>query len=122
MIYLVTKKQELFNDPDYTIINAQQALELMKDWKIIQVDSETSGRDPHLCKLLCFQFGNDTADTRIVLDCETYSITLFKDLLESKFLIGHNLKFDLQFLYNYNIIPRKVYDTMVVEQFLFLRY
>lgn len=122
MIYLVTKKQELFNDPDYTIINAQQALELMKDWKIIQVDSETSGRDPHLCKLLCFQFGNDAADTRIVLDCETYSITLFKDLLESKFLIGHNLKFDLQFLYNYNIIPRKVYDTMVVEQLLYLGF
>lgn len=44
MIYLVTKKQELFDDPDYTIINAQQALEIMQDWKVIQVDSETSGR------------------------------------------------------------------------------
>lgn len=44
MIYLVTKKQELFDDPDYTIINAQQALEIMQDWNIIQVDSETSGR------------------------------------------------------------------------------
>jgi hypothetical protein len=44
MIYLVTKKHELFNDPDYTIINAQQALEIMQNWKIIQYDSETSGR------------------------------------------------------------------------------
>ena len=112
----------MFDDPDYTIINAQQALEIMQDWKVIQVDSETSGKNPHICKLLCFQFGNDAADIRIVLDCESYSIILFKDLLESKFLIGHNLKFDLQFLYNYNIIPRKVYDTMIVEQLLYLGF
>ena len=122
MIYLVTKKQELFDDPDYTIINAQQALEIMQDWKVIQYDSETNGRDPHLCKLLCAQFGNDSANVRIVLDCESYSITLFKNILESKLLIGHNLKFDLQFLFNHNIIPRKVYDTMIVEQFLYLGF
>lgn len=122
MIYLVTKKQELFDDLDYTIINAQQALEIMQDWKVIQYDSETNGRDPHLCKLLCAQFGNDGANVRIVLDCESYSITLFKNILESKLLIGHNLKFDLQFLFNHNIIPRKVYDTMIVEQFLYLGF
>lgn len=43
MIYLVTKKQELFEDPDYTIIDANKALELMQDWKLIQYDSETTG-------------------------------------------------------------------------------
>ena len=122
MIYLVTKQQQLFNDPDYTVIDAEKALELMQDWKVIQIDSETSGKNPHLCKLLCFQFGNDKADVRIVLDCESYSITIFKSLLESKLCIGHNLKFDLQFLYNYGIIPLKVYDTMIVEQFLYLGY
>ena len=122
MIYLVTTKQELFDDPDYTVINANRALELMQDWKVVQYDSETNGRDPHLCKLLCAQFGNDSADTRIVLDCESYPITLFRNILESKLLIGHNLKFDLQFLFNYNIIPRKVYDTMIVEQFLYLGF
>ena len=122
MIYLVTKKQELFEDLDYTIIDANKALELMQDWKLIQYDSETTGRDPHLCRLLCAQFGNDKADTRIVLDCESYRIELFKDILESKLIIGHNLKFDLQFLFNHGIIPRKVYDTMVVEQFLYLGF
>lgn len=122
MIYLVTTKQELFDDPDYTVINADRALELMQDWKVVQYDSETNGRDPHLCKLLCAQFGNDSADARIVLDCESYPITLFRNILESKLLIGHNLKFDLQFLFNYNIIPRKVYDTMIVEQFLYLGF
>lgn len=43
MIYLVTTKQELFDDPDYTVINANRALELMQDWKVVQYDSETNG-------------------------------------------------------------------------------
>lgn len=43
MIYLVTTKQELFDDPDYTVINADRALELMQDWKVVQYDSETNG-------------------------------------------------------------------------------
>ena len=98
MIYLVTKKQELFEDPDYTIITAERAIEVMQDWKLVQYDSETGGRNPRLCKLLCAQFGNDAADTRIVVDCETIDIKLFKGILESKLLVGHNLKFDLQFL------------------------
>lgn len=122
MIYLVTRKQELFEDPDYTIITAERAIEVMQDWKLIQYDSETGGRNPRLCKLLCAQFGNDAANTRIVVDCETVDIKLFKDILESKLLVGHNLKFDLQFLYNYSIVPRRVYDTMIVEQFLYLGY
>jgi ribonuclease D len=43
-------------------------------------------------------------------------------VLETKRVIGHNLKFDLQFLYNYGIKPTKVYDTMIVEQVLYLGY
>ena len=43
-------------------------------------------------------------------------------LLENTLIIGQNLKFDLQFLYNYNIVPRNVYDTMIVEQLLYLGY
>ena len=47
---------------------------------------------------------------------------LYKDILETKLLIGHNLKFDLQFLYNHKIIPRHVWDTMIIEQLLHLGY
>ena len=122
MIYLVTRQQQLFDNSDYTIISAEKAIEMMSSWKLVQYDSETTGRDPHLCKLLCAQFGNDAADAQIVVDCTTISILLFKDILESKLLIGHNLKFDLQFLYNYGIVPRKIYDTMIVEQFLYLGF
>ena len=48
--------------------------------------------------------------------------TTYKNILENTLIIGQNLKFDLQFLYNYNIVPRNVYDTMIVEQLLYLGY
>ena len=79
-------------------------------------------RDPHICKLLCFQLGSIDKSWQIVIDCSTIDIRLYKDILESKYLIFQNGKFDLQFLYNYSIIPRKIYDTMIVEQLLYLGY
>lgn len=122
MIYLVTKVSELFDSDTYKIISVEESLKLMASWQIIQFDTETEGRDPHLCKLLCAQFGNDSYDIRIVVDCSTIDITKYKELLETKLILGQNLKFDLQFLYNYKIIPRRIYDTMIVEQLLYLGY
>ena len=121
MIYLVTAQQDLFGLEDVKNISVEESLNLANSWgKYLQIDSETSGRDPHLCDLLCFQIGNLEGTDQIVIDCNSYSIVLYKELLESHFLVGHNLKFDLQFLYKYNIVPRKVYDTMIVEQLLHL--
>lgn len=122
MIYLVTSQTELFQDDLYTIITKEEALKMMLSWDVIQIDSETNGRDAHICDFLCFQFGNRTADTQIVVDCSTVDIKYFKDLIEDNLVIGQNLKFDLQFLYNYGIVPRQVYDTMIVEQLLYLGY
>ena len=122
MLFLVTKQQELFESEVYKVIDELKALEMMKDWNLVQFDSETNGRDAHLCDFLCVQFGNDKTDTRIVVDTTTIDVKLFKEVLETKRVIGHNLKFDLQFLYNYGIKPTKVYDTMVVEQVLYLGY
>lgn len=122
MIYLVTGNTELFENDTYKVISVEESLDILKGCNLIQYDSETTGVDCHLNKLLCAQFGNDTKDVRIVVDCGTIDITKYKDILENKFIIGHNLKFDLQFLYNYHIIPRRIYDTMIVEQLLYLGY
>lgn len=122
MIYLVTAQQEFFSRGDYTIISVEESLDMMKDWKIVQLDSETTGRDAHLCDFLCVQMGNDSKDARIVVDCTTTDIRKYKDILESKLCILQNAKFDLQFFFNYGIIIRKVYDTMIVEQLLHLGY
>lgn len=120
MVYLVTNQQELFGWEDYKVISAEESLRMMKDWHVIQLDSETNGRDAHLCDFLCVQMGNDKADVRLVVDASTVNIRLYKDELESKLCILQNGKFDLQFFFNYGIIIRKVYDTMVVEQLLHL--
>lgn len=122
MIYLVTGTKELFESDEYKIITVEESLSILKKCKVLQVDTETTGRDPHICKLLCIQFGNKKEDFQMVVDCTTIDVTIYKDVLENTLVIGQNLKFDLQFLYNYGIIPRHIYDTMIVEQLLYLGY
>lgn len=122
MIYLVTANQELFESSVYKHISVDESLEMIQSWKMIQFDTETTGTYARLDKLLSAQFGNTDKTAQVVVDCSTIDITKYKEILESKYLIGQNLKFDLQFLYNHGIIPRKVYDTMIVEQFLHLGY
>ena len=122
MIYLVSGNRRLFESENYEMLSPVAAVDIINSWELTQFDSETSGRDAHICNILCIQFGNRAANTQIVVDTTTVDINLFRDILENKLLIGHNLKFDIQFLYRHAIIPKKVYDTMVVEQFLFLGY
>jgi DNA polymerase I-like protein with 3'-5' exonuclease and polymerase domains len=122
MIYLVSNQQELFESDEYTAITLEESLEIIKDWKIYQYDSETTGRDAHVNEILCIQIGNLEGTIQLVIDATTIDITKYKDFLENNYCLGQNLKFDLQFLYNYNIIPRKIYDTMIVEQVLYLGY
>lgn len=121
MVYLVTRQTFLFTS-DYQVINEDKALDILSKCDILQYDSETDGRDAHLNKLLCIQFGSKVYDFQMVIDCYTINILKFKRILETKYIVGQNLKFDLQFLYNYKIIPRRVYDTMIVEQLLYLGY
>lgn len=119
MIYLVTNQTALFNNSDvYSIMTPEDSLREISSWNIIQFDTETNGKDAHINNLLCAQFGNDTAGNQLVVDTSTVDITIYKELLESKYLILQNAKFDLEFLYNYGIHPIKVYDIMIVEKFL----
>ena len=122
MIYLVSNQQELFESEEYTTITLEESLGIIKDWKQYQYDSETTGRDAHVNDILCIQIGNLEGTIQLVIDATTIDITKYKSFLENNYCVGQNLKFDLQFLYNYNIIPRKTYDTMIVEQLLYLGY
>lgn len=120
MIYLVTGNLELFENEHYKTITVEQSLDIMRDWKVVQYDSETDGVDCHINRLLSMQFGNEAADIQIVVDALTVDVRQYKEILETKTIIGFNLKFDLEFLYNYEIIPRIIYDAMIVEQLLYL--
>lgn len=120
MIYLVSDNKP--ESPYYSVISVEKSLELLHKMNIIQCDTETDGRDAHINHLLCIQFGNDAIDVRIVVDLQYADLNLYKEILEEKMLVFQNGKFDLQFLYNYGIHPLKIYDTMIVEQFLHLGY
>lgn len=122
MIYLVTGNLQLFESNEYSLISLEESLNKLSTWKMFQFDSETTGRNPHINDFLCIQFGNIEGTEQIVVDTTTINVLNYKDYIESNFMIGQNLKFDIQFLYKYNIIPRKVYDTMIVEQLLYMGY
>lgn len=122
MIYFVSGQSTLFESEHYKIIGVEESLLLLSSCNIIQFDSETLGLDPHIGTPLMFQLGSKEKNFQIVIDATTINILLYKEILETKFIVGQNLKFDLQWLYNYGIVPRKVYDTMIVEQFLYLGY
>ena len=122
MIYLVSRNQELFSNDLFKNISVKESIDILKSWNLCQYDSETSGKDAHICNILSMQFGSIDKSTQIVVDCTTISPLEYKGELERMLLIGQNLKFDLQFLYKYEIIPLRVYDTMIVEQVLYLGF
>lgn len=96
MIYLVSKQQSLFDMEGITNISLRQSLDMAASWDMLQIDSETTGRDPHLCDLLCFQIGDIEGNSQIVIDTTAIDIREYKDLLQDKYVIGHNLKIKFQ--------------------------
>nr|DAG83964.1 MAG TPA: Prex DNA polymerase [Caudoviricetes sp.] len=121
MIYLVTRNKELFNQVNYKIIGVDESLTLLSTLKIVGVDTETSGLDCHQDKLLSLQLG--CYDFQVVIDCLTINIALYKNFLESdRLFLFWNARFDLKWLYRYNIIPHKVYDGFLAEKLMWLGY
>lgn len=121
MIYLVSNTIQ-----GASKLSVKESLELILSWPVVQFDTETTGLNPHICKLLSLQFGYKDFTTgectQIVVDCLSINPEEYKEAIEKSYLIGHNLKFDLEFLFNHNIVPRRIYDTMICEQTLYLGY
>jgi DNA polymerase-1 len=120
MVYLITENDQLkgyikglVNSPVH-LCEADIAIAALHKLDWIAFDTETLGFDPYTKDLLTIQLGNELH--QFVVDVTTVDIQLFKELLETKPLIGHNLKFDLKFLYHQRIIPYKVYDTFLAEK------
>lgn len=116
MIYLVTNQDtsHLREVRDIVVCTPQEVIDKLKDLESIGYDSETSGFDAYTSTLYTIQLGNN--DFQCVIDVTTVDINLFKEILETKELLGHNLKFDLKFLYHQRIIPNEVYDTFLGEK------
>ena len=119
MIYLVSKQKSLFETDLYKEISFKDAKEYLWELKRMQFDTETMGLDVFTKPLLCYQLGHKA--NQFVFDQSSYSIASLKDLFESdREFIGHNIGFDLKYLYYYNIWPQHVVDTMLREQLIWL--
>jgi ribonuclease D len=117
MIYLVTNSKELFTNDTYTIISVEESLKLLEPLRIVGLDTETDGLNCWSNKLKTIQLG--CYDFQVVIDCLTVSPGKYKSYLESdRLFIGHNIKFDLCFLFRKDIWPRNVYDTYLGEKLL----
>lgn len=112
MIYLVTKQD--ISLPDITLCTVQESLDYLNKLEWVGLDTETSGFEPYTCELYTLQLGDE--DVQYVIDLTTIDILDYKELMETKGLIGHNLKFDLRFLYHQRVVPTKVYDTFLGEK------
>ena len=122
MIYLVSNNKKLFDSKHYAPITVERSIKIIKSWASAQFDTEGTGLDCHIAKILTLQFGNPDKSIQIVVDVTTVDIMLYKDVLENTFLIGHNLKYDIKMLMACGICPMWVYDTMVAEQLRYLAY
>ncbi len=72
------------------------------------LDTETTGDRVRL-----FQLGNEENIFVIDLFELPEAISLIRELLASKGVVGHNLKFDLKFMYKLGIYPYATFDTMI---------
>lgn len=120
MVYLVSKDYDIFQSTEWEPATVEQCLAYFNAHKVIAVDTETQGRDPHSKKILALQIGD--AENQYVIDCRQVNILEFKELLESRTCIFHNAKFDYKFLKTAGIYVEKIYDTMLAECVIYCGY
>ena len=115
MIYLITENLQLFDNEDYCLITKENAYSLLNQAQEIEVDTETTGLDPHTCKLLTQQFG--IGEHQFVIDNKTIDPCYYKNILidRDRNFIFQNAKFDLKFFLKLGIDIQNIYDTFLAE-------
>ena len=107
---LVTGKEELL--PYFSDLESA---------KILAVDTETTGLDPHLSRIRLIQIAVEGLPV-FVIDCFSFlpqGIEMIRGILENQSVkIFQNAKFDLQFFIALGIHPSPIFDTMLAGQLL----
>ena len=125
MIYLVSRNKALFSPENYSQVDFDTALSILKPLTLAQLDTETEGLNCHSKGILTIQLGN--RDNQVVFDWTTLFSNekeQLKEYLENPdiTLLGWNLVFDLCFLYKQNIWPKNILDGMIIDKLIFLGY
>lgn len=94
-----------------------RAIALLDKEKILAIDTETTGLDPHTSKLRLIQIASYHHPT-IIIDCFKCNPKLIQPLLlNDSVKVFHNAKFDLQFFFSQGLeIKQKLFDTMLGYQ------
>ena len=114
MIYTISKDNWQFSNCLPTTV--ENCIEYLESIDMISLDTETQGFDIYTKKLLTLQLGDK--NIQYIIDCNTIDILQFKDILEKKTIIAHNMKFDFKFLYHKGIDIKNFYDTFLIEAIL----
>jgi len=93
--------------------NTQDCIDDLSTFSELAFDIETTGLDCHTDNIFCMQFY--TGKITYVVDLRYVDVQLFKQILETKTLVGVNLKFDVKFLFKQNIFPKYFNDLMLNE-------
>jgi len=91
-----------------------RAYERLREEPYLFIDTETAGN-----RIRLVQLGNkEEVFIFDLFELGEEGVKVLKDLLQSRGIVGHNLKFDLKHLYGLGIEPYAVFDTMIASQLL----
>lgn len=121
--YKSEKRFSLPYTPDFEFVQTEdRALEVAQElskFKVLAVDTETTGLDPFTSKLLLIQVA--TADKCYILNCVRVNPSVWSDLLsnENVLKIFQNAVFDYKFLkVHAGISCTPIFDTMLAERLI----
>jgi hypothetical protein len=116
MNYIITKNRSYFEKiGEYNYCS----LEDMVLGDVISLDTETTGLEARNCDIFCVQLGTGDNNYIIVMYNDDYEFNDVIPYIQGKTLIGHNILFDLGFMYKHSFYPEKVYDTMLASKILY---
>ncbi|WPM32613.1 bifunctional 3'-5' exonuclease/DNA polymerase [Hydrogenobacter sp. T-2] len=104
--------------PKFSYITSKERLfgvyEHLKGERYLFFDTEVSGDKIRLAQV----GGKEDIFILDLFELGQEGVLFLKKLLSERGIVGHNLKFDLKYLYAYGIEPYAVFDTMIASQLL----
>jgi DNA polymerase I-like protein with 3'-5' exonuclease and polymerase domains len=112
-------QEDLYNNseynPLYEVKSIEDCINWIKDKDSIALDTETEGFFNHQNRIIMLQL-SDGKDVWVIDTRNNRDIfSKLKPYLESKLILGQNLKFDYKFLKFEGIELNNIYDTFLVE-------
>ena len=135
MIYFVTNTPEYYREAlkytiqefdDIRVLDANYGIKLyfnvIGNAKLQSLDLETTGLDPYVSQIMLTGIG--TKANKFIFGYDVDLTKIYEHIYNNKIVIcGANLKFDIKFIQtNYNILLTRVYDVILAEQRLYMKY